>query len=179
MSLSCVFRAYNAPYNAFVGVLNVTRTFAETVLNCLSPSAALYRESAVEYLLIFSSFGLGVRLCLTGTPGIPLCTRDDACYLRYRVLVWVERKIRVTPQTLRLCVMLSFWRMMIFLFCVPNIENQQNLQKSLLGLFATLCRFYTPPLVVGGDKSRQRSSASFACLFFATASFSVRYFIVK
>ena len=50
---SCVFRACNAPYNAFVGVLNVTRTSAETVLNSLSPSAALYRKSAVEYLLIF------------------------------------------------------------------------------------------------------------------------------
>ena len=53
MSPSCVFRAYNAPYNAFVGVLNVTRTFAETLQGNLSPSAALYRKSAVEYLLIF------------------------------------------------------------------------------------------------------------------------------
>ena len=53
MSPSCVFRAYNAPYNAFVGVLNVTRTFAETLQGNLSPSAALYRESAREYLLIF------------------------------------------------------------------------------------------------------------------------------
>ena len=53
MSLSCVFQAYNAPYDAFVGVLNVTRTFAETLQGTLSPSAALYRESAREYLLIF------------------------------------------------------------------------------------------------------------------------------
>ena len=53
MSPSCVFRAYNAPYNAFNGVLNVTRTFAETLQGTLSPSAALYRKSAVEYLLIF------------------------------------------------------------------------------------------------------------------------------
>ena len=53
MSLSCVFRAYNAPYNAFVGVLNVTRTFAETLQGALSPSAALNRKSAREYLLIF------------------------------------------------------------------------------------------------------------------------------
>lgn len=53
MSPSCVFRACNAPYNAFVGVLNVTRTFAETLQGTLSPSAALYRKSAVEYLLIF------------------------------------------------------------------------------------------------------------------------------
>ena len=51
--LPCVFRAYNAPYNAFVSVRNVPRTSAETVLNSLSPSAALYRNSAVEYLLIF------------------------------------------------------------------------------------------------------------------------------
>ena len=53
MSPSCVFQAYNAPYNAFVGVLNVPRTFAETLQGILSPSAALYRKSAVEYLLIF------------------------------------------------------------------------------------------------------------------------------
>ena len=53
MSPSCVFRAYNAPYNAFNGVLNVTRTFAETLQDNLSPSAALYRKSAREYLLIF------------------------------------------------------------------------------------------------------------------------------
>ena len=82
--------------------------------------------------------------------------------------------MRVTPQTLRLCVMLSFWRiwrMMIFLFCVPNKENQQNLQKSLLGPLSTLCRFYTPPLVVGGDKSRQRSSASFAKSIFCDSFF--------
>ena len=51
MSPSCVFRAYNAPYKAFVDVLNVTRTSAETLQGILTPSAALYRESAVEYLL--------------------------------------------------------------------------------------------------------------------------------
>ena len=62
---------------------------------------------------------------------------------------------------------------------IPNMENQQNLQKSPIGTLSTLCRFYTPPLVVGGDKSRQRSSASFANLFLATASFSVIYLIVR
>ena len=51
MPLDCVFRAYNAPYNAFVGVLNVTRTFAETLQGILTPSAVLYRKSAEEYLL--------------------------------------------------------------------------------------------------------------------------------
>ena len=51
MSPSCVFRAYNAPYNAFIGVLNVPRTFAETLQGTLSPSAALYSKSAVEYLM--------------------------------------------------------------------------------------------------------------------------------
>ena len=70
--------------------------------------------------------------------------------------------------------------MMIGWFIIfPNRENQQNLQKSLIGPLATLCRFYTPPLVVGGDKSRQRSSASFASLFLAIASFSVIYLIVR
>ena len=49
--LPCVFRAYNAPYNAFIGVLNVPRTFAETLQGTLSPSAALYSKSAVEYLM--------------------------------------------------------------------------------------------------------------------------------
>ena len=53
MSPSCVFRAYNAPYNAFNGVLKTDRTFAETLQDTLTPSAALYRKSAVEYLLIF------------------------------------------------------------------------------------------------------------------------------
>ena len=53
MSLPCVFRAYDAPYNAFNGVLNIPRTSAETLQGTLSPSAALYRKSAVEYLLIF------------------------------------------------------------------------------------------------------------------------------
>ena len=33
-----------------------------------------------------------------------LCTRADADYLRYRVLAWVERKMRVMPQILRLFV---------------------------------------------------------------------------
>ena len=51
MSPSCVFRAYNAPYDAFVGVLNVTRTLTETLQGILTPSAALYGKSAVEYLL--------------------------------------------------------------------------------------------------------------------------------
>ena len=88
-----------------MGVLNVTRTFAETLQGTLSPSAALYRKSAVEYLLIFSSFGLGVRLCLTSTPGMPLYTRADADWLRCQVLAWGERKMRVMPQTLRLSEM--------------------------------------------------------------------------
>jgi hypothetical protein len=85
-------------------VLNITRTSAETLQGTLSPSAALYRESAVEYLLIFHP-RIGVRLCLTGTPRMPICTRADADCLRYRVLAWVERKMRVMPQTLRLCEM--------------------------------------------------------------------------
>ena len=87
-----------------MGEIKVTRTFAETLQGTLSPSAALYRNSAVEYLLIFQP-RIGVRLCLIGTPGMPLYTRADADCLRYRVLAWVERKMRVTPQTLRLCVM--------------------------------------------------------------------------
>ncbi len=33
------------------------------------------------------------------------CTRADADCLRYRVLAWVERKMRVMPQTLRLSEM--------------------------------------------------------------------------
>ena len=60
---SCVFRAYNAPYNAFNGVLNVTRTFAETLQDNLSPSDALYRKSAREYLLIFQPW-IGVSIML-------------------------------------------------------------------------------------------------------------------
>ena len=87
MSPSCVFRAYNAPYNAFNGVLNVTRTFAETLQGTLSPSAALYRKSADEYLLnsvdfveqyyskncgFISSFGLGF---LPFLPSVDSCGR--------------------------------------------------------------------------------------------------------
>ena len=87
MSPSCVFRAYNAPYDAFVGVLKTYRTFAETLQGNWSPSAALYGESAVEYLLnsvdfveqyyskncgFISSFGLGF---LPFLPSVDSCGR--------------------------------------------------------------------------------------------------------
>ena len=91
-----------------------------------------------------------------------LCTRADADYLRYRVLAWVERKMRVMPQILRL-------------FVYPDQAVPTRTARHKKWLSATLRRFAAftrPPLVVGGDKSRQRSSASFAksifcdCFFF-------------
>ena len=51
MSPSCVFRAYNAPCDAFVSVMETSLTSAETLQGNLSPSAAIYRKSAREYLL--------------------------------------------------------------------------------------------------------------------------------
>jgi hypothetical protein len=70
-----------------VGVLKTPRTSAETLLGTLSPSAALYRKSAEEYLLnsvdfvkqyyskncgFISSFGLGF---LPFLPLVDFCGR--------------------------------------------------------------------------------------------------------
>ena len=75
------------PLQRVCGVLNVTRTFAETLQGILTPSAVLYRKSAEEYLLnsvdfveqyyskncgFISSFGLGF---LPFLPSLGSCGR--------------------------------------------------------------------------------------------------------